>query len=66
MPSQEFKYFMGRDFRDHSGHWVAISGSRIISSNTSIGKTMREAKAIAVGKEVLFTKIPKKNQSLIL
>ena len=55
-----------KDFSDYYGKWIAVSGSTVISSSSSIQKTIREAQANCNSKEYTLAKIPAKNQILIL
>lgn len=61
-----FRAFLKKDLSKYSGNWIAISGKNIISSSRNINRVIAEAKRNSKGKEYVFTKVPKRNQSLIL
>ena len=63
---KDSKFFLDKDFSKYSGKWIAIQGQKIIASNNNIQKALSEARRKVGETQFLFTKIPEKNQVLIL
>ena len=50
----------------YSGKWIAVCENGVVASGDDAGEVMREAKKRCKGKVSTLTKIPNKNQVLIL
>lgn len=64
--SQEFEFYSVMDSTEYAGKWVAIVGKQVIASGDNLKEVRKIAKSKAGGKEPLFAKIPKEEETLIL
>jgi len=64
--SQEFKFYSVMNATEYAGKWVAILGDKVIASGDDLKQVHQKAKEKSNGKEPLFVKIPKEEETLIL
>ena len=53
-----YEYYMEADLAAHTGKWIAICDSRIVSEGNEAKEVFRQAKSRCQNKRILLTKVP--------
>ncbi len=65
MPTQEYAYFIEKDFSRYAGEWIGILGKKVVAH----GATFKEVAEIVDrefgAKKVLITRVPSKVAQLL-
>lgn len=66
MIDANYEWFMKHDLNNYAGKWIAVCEDKVVASGDDAGVVMKDAKKKCKGKVSTLTKVPKKDQVLIL
>lgn len=63
---ESYRWFIRANMKNYEGLWIAIHGKRVVAKGKNLEEVMRMANKKYPNSETVLTKIPEKNETLVL